>query len=285
MTQHPWWCLTTLALATSAWAAPDAGPPPAQSPFPTDAECLALGSMQQPMTFGTGEELEFDLDALGAKAGKMTMRVLPQREGTLPIEIHAETNTFFSKIRRVNGTATSYLNPKTLRPTRYYENTKENEHHKVADVTFNKDKTLTLVSTINGHTAQHQLRSTAKDLSDVAGAVYMMRQLEMKEGLKVCFDVYGIRAIWRVWGAVGPKEPASLPLGQFTAWHLAGEAARVDLPHMRRQVHVWLTDDARRLPLAALGSIDLGAVRATLVGFSRPGDARAKAENKGNLKW
>ncbi|MCA2981947.1 MAG: DUF3108 domain-containing protein, partial [Myxococcaceae bacterium] len=34
-----------------------------------------------------------------------------------------------------------------------------------------------------------------------------------------------------------------------------------------------------------LGSIDLGAVRATLTSFTRPGDKAAKAENKGNLKW
>jgi hypothetical protein len=33
-----------------------------------------------------------------------------------------------------------------------------------------------------------------------------------------------------------------------------------------------------------MGAIDLGAVRATLKAFSRPGETR-KAENKGNLKW
>jgi hypothetical protein len=50
-------------------------------------------------------------------------------------------------------------------------------------------------------------------------------------------------------------------------------------------VHVWISDDERRLPLAALGMIDLGAVRATLKGVSRPGEKNTRAENKGNLKW
>lgn len=277
--------LTLIAVALSsavALAAPDAGV--VKTPMPTEAQCLALGAPQFPMTFNAGEELQYDLDALGAKAGRMTMRVLPKREGTLPVEIHAETNTFFSKVRRVNGTGTSYLSPKTLRSVRYFEDSKENDIHRVADVTFRKDRTAKLVSTIDGQTGEYVLPH-GNDVTDVAGAAYLMRQLNLKEGMNVCFDVYGIRSIWRVWGKVLPKEQVSLPVGEFTAWHMSGEAARIDWPEYRRYIHIWLSDDQRRLPLAALGTIDLGAVRATLTSYSRPGDKQAKAENKGNLKW
>jgi hypothetical protein len=141
-----------------------------------------------------------------------------------------------------------------------------------------------LVSTVNGRSGEYQLRY-GNDISDVAGAIYLMRQLNLTEGQRVCFDVYGIRAIWRVWGDVAPREHVSLPVGEFEALHLAGQAARLDRPELRRQVHVWLSDDKRRLPLAALGTLDFGAVRATLTSFTRPGDKRAKAENKANLKW
>jgi hypothetical protein len=277
------WCLTSLLTAGVALASPDGGVAK-KAPMPTEAECLGVGAPKLPLTFATGEELTFDIDALGAKAGKMTMRVLPSREGTLPVEVHAETNTFFSKVRRVNGTATSYLNPKTVRPGRYHEDSKENEVHRVADVTFRKDKTARLVSTIDGNSGEYVL-GHGNDVTDVAGAIYLMRQINLKEGMRVCFDVYGIRGIWRVWGTVVPKEPVSMPVGQFTAWHLAGEAARIDFPDYRRQIHVWLTDDERRLPLAALGTLDLGAVRATLTAYARPKEKSAKAENKANLKW
>lgn len=254
------------------------------SPFPTDAQCLALGSIKTPLSFGPGETLEFDLDALGAKAGTMTMRVLPVRDGLMPIEVHAKTNTFFSKVRRVDGTATSFVFPKTLRPSRYYEDATENDWHRVADVTFRKNRTAKLLSTINGQSSTAEL-SYGNDITDVAGAVFLMRQLDLKEGKSLCFDVYGIRRIWRVWGKVQPKEHVSLPVGEFDTWHLAGEAARHDWQDARREIHVWITADERRLPIAALGSIDLGAVRATMTSFSRPGDKAARAENKGNLKW
>jgi hypothetical protein len=275
----------TFSLTAAVASAQDGGVPAKRlTPFPTDAQCVALGSVKTPIAFGPGEQLEFDLDALGAKAGSMTMRVLPQRDGLMPIEVHARTNTFFSKVRRVDGTGTSYLFPKTLRPSRYYEDAHENESHRIADVTFRKNKTAKLVSTINGQTSHAEL-TYGNDVTDVAGAVYLMRQLELTDGKQLCFDVYGIRRIWRVWGTVQPKEHVSLPVGEFETWHLAGEAARHDWQDARREIHLWISADERRLPIAALGSIDLGAVRATLTSYQRPGDKPAKAENKGNLKW
>lgn len=274
----------TLVLATSFAATAQDGGVKVLSAFPSNDQCVALGSIKTPLSFGPGETLEFDLDALGAKAGTMTMRVLPLRDGLMPIEVHAKTNTFFSKVRRVDGLATSYVSPKTLRPARYYEDATENEWHRVADVSFRKNHVAKLLSTINGQTSTAEL-AYGNDVTDVAGAVFLMRQLDLKEGKQLCFDVYGIRRIWRVWGTVKPKEHVSLPVGEFETWHLAGEAARHDWQDARREIHVWITADERRLPIAALGTLDLGAVRATLTSFSRPGDKAAKAENKGNLKW
>jgi hypothetical protein len=140
------------------------------------------------------------------------------------------------------------------------------------------------VSTVDGRSGVAQL-PFGNDATDVVGAIFLLRALPLADGMPMCVDVYGIRAIWRVWGKVVGREHVSLPVGEFEAFHLEGEAARLDLPDARRQVHVWISDDDKRLPLAALGMIDLGAVRATLTGFARPGARGAKAEHKGNLKW
>jgi len=183
----------------------------------------------------------------------------------------------------VKGSGTSYLNLKTLKPARYFEEAMENEIHRVADVTF-MPHLAHLVATIDDKTGQADLPFSADGL-DVAGAIYLMRQLPLKQGTSICFDIYGIRRIWRVWGTVEPREHVSLPVGEFDAWHLAGQAARLDIPQLRREVHVWISDDPKKLPLAALGSIDIGTIRATLTGFSRPGDKSAQAESKANIKW
>src|SRR4051812_46143844 len=122
--------LLVLAAATPA---PPAPPPP-------DSECLGVAALQAPLAFAPGEQLEFALDALGAQAGKMAMQVMPLKDGALPVRVQAQTNTFFSKVRRVNGQAVSYLNPKSLRPLRYTEDATENDVRKTQDVVFHPDQ-------------------------------------------------------------------------------------------------------------------------------------------------
>lgn len=285
--------LAMTVVSTGVLAAPPPPRPPAgalkadkkRTPFPTDAQCRPLGAVMNPIPFGPGETLEFDIDALGARAGTMTMQALPLRNGKLPLEVTVETNTFFSKVRRVKGVARSELSPTTLRPSRYFEDAHEDDMHRIADVSFKANKVAKLQSTINGRTWTEELRF-GNDVSDVASAVHLLRGIPMKEGQSLCFDVYGIRRIWRVWGKVLPREHVTMPgVGEFESWHLAGEAARLDLPDARREVHIWVSDDARRLPLAALGMIDLGAVRATLKAATRPGEKATRADNKADIKW
>lgn len=255
------------------------------TPFPSDAECKPLPALKTPIAFKPGEQLEFDLDALGASAGKLLLRVLPQKDGTLPIEVKPQTNTFFAKVRRVTGTGTSFLNPKTLRPVRYVEDVTENDVNKTAEVQFSaKDHNVHVDYKTNDKPGKLDLRYGNEAL-DVVGATYLVRQLPLAQGARFCFDAYGIRRLWRVVGKVEGREHVSLPVGEFDAWHLAGVSVRTDDHKQRREVHLWISDDDRRLPLVVVGVIDIGVVRATLSAFDRPGDKRARADGAENMKW
>ena len=138
---------------TMSMTALAAAPAKQLSHFPTDAECKALGSVMSPMPFGPGEQLSFDIDSMGMRAGEMKMTTLPTQDGVMTVETTVETNTFFSKIRKVKGVARSEVSPTTLRPSRYFEDAWENDFHRVADVSMNpKLHEATLVNTFNDKT-------------------------------------------------------------------------------------------------------------------------------------
>lgn len=247
--------------------------------------CLPLPTLRSDRAFRPGEELDFSLDAMGAQAGTLSLRVLPLRDGQLPIRAEANSNTFFSKIRRVHGVGTSYLDPQSLRPVRYVEDSLENDVHRTADVHFGGNpRQVGVAFSVNGALG-HRTFHAVHDALDAAGAIFLMRQLPLHVGAPLCFEAYGIRRLWRVTGRVEAREHLSLPLGEFDAWHIAGEAVRVDDPRQHREVHVWISDDARRLPLVAVGSIDLGAVRATLTRYARPGERVHVAQPARDLSW
>lgn len=277
------WLVALALLAAEAKGPP---PKPIGPPLPSDAQCPALPATRAPLPFGPGEVLDFDLDALGMRAGTMRMAVRAGDAGTLGIRVDAESNTLFSKIRKVTGLASSVLNARTLRPVDYVDDATENGLRKYSAAKFHPAEHRIdldwIFATQHGKTSLHY----GNEGLDLAGAVYLLRSVPWKVGQPACFNVYAIRRVWRLVGKVEAKEHVSLPLGEFEAWHLSGVAIRLDDPNQRREVHVWISDDARRLPLVAVGAIDLGAVRATLTGVRRPGEQRAKAEDpKRALKW
>lgn len=265
---------------------PAAPEKPLDPAMPPDAQCPGLPAARAPFPFSPGEVLEYDLDALGMVAGKLRISVRPMDGGALPIRVDAETNTLFSKIRKVTGGATSTLNPKTLRPIKYLEDATENGVRKMALAQFRPGERALDMEWIYGPRNGKAVLRYGSDGLDVAGAIFLLRTLPWKVGAQTCFDVFSLRTMWRLVGKIEAREHVSLPLGEFEAWHFSGVAIRKDDQRQRRGVHAWLSDDARRLPLVVVGTIDLGAVRATLREVSRPGEKRARGEDpKQTLKW
>jgi hypothetical protein len=64
------------------------------------------------------------------------------------------------------------------------------------------------------------------------------------------------------------KETIDTPVGRFPSLRFEGEAVRLDDPKVKRTALVWVSDDERRLPLAAIGEVRGKTVRAQLVSMS-----------------
>ena len=106
-----------------------------------------------------------------------------------------------------------------------------------------------------------------------------MRATDLREGRTLCLEVYAVRRLWRITGRVAGRERVTLPLGVYQAWHLEGEAIRIDRPDRPpRKLHAWISDDARRLPLTAMGVTSDATVRATLDAHRRPGEVRERSK-------
>lgn len=255
------------------------------APANVSTACAPLPSLQAIPALKPGELLDYDLDAVGARAGVMSVKTLSKKDGLLPVEVSVETSTFFSKVRKVKGTGISYLDAKSFRPQQYSEDSIENGVHRTAKVIFDDaERVARLDYTTAERPGKRQLKYH-REAFDALGAIVAFRQMPFKEGLVICTEVYGIRRLWRLEGTVVGKESITVPVGNFKAWHFSGTAQRVDDPKQKREVHVWISDDSRRLPLAAVGAMDLGAVRATLSGVRRPGEKAIKASGVESLKW
>src|SRR6267142_1728984 len=71
----------------------------------------------------------------------------------------------------------------------------------------------------------------------------------------------------------GGKETIDTPIGRFTSLRFDGEAVLADNPKIKRPALMWVTDDARRLPLSGIAETRGKTIRAQLI--SAPGMRRA----------
>lgn len=236
-----------------------------------------------------GERLAYDVDVMGAQAGKLTLVAFPPLGSggsqEIPLRALAASNSFFSKIRHVRGRSSSYVRTKDLHPRKFSEETNEGGVLRSADVVFRRPEQGGSVSVKwkrDKRAGQEDFRSN-ESAFDSLSAAYYLRAMPLEVGQELCFDSYAIRKLWRVTGKVKGIETVKVPAGTFQAFHLEGSAVRVDKPESKREIHIWISNDEKRLPLAALGIMDLGPVRAQLVRIGGENDDAFEEEVSGDL--
>jgi len=250
----------------------------APHPAPSDAECKALPAQAASrLPFQAGEKLDYDIDLIGGiKVGSVEMEVgTPERlEGDLllPIRAHAKGDGLVASIGKLESNATSWLRMHDLHPLRYREDYSERGSKFWTDVGFSEPGKPCRIHFTFGQPNGSGERTFAcgSDGLDVLGAFYLMRGLEFQLGQPLCFDLYGTRHIWRVWGSVAKRETITTPAGTFVTLRLTGYAASSGPNEQTLDLSVWFTDDARHLPVESVAGFSIGPVRAVLSGLGGP---------------
>ncbi len=241
--------------------------------MPTNAQCRALPPMPaHRLPIRAGERLEYAIDFLGGvKAVTVTMHTQPPQhhDGALmlPVSVHAESNDFFSKFGKIDSNALTWLRLRDLHPMSYHEDFIDSGRKYLTEVSFPASGPhVVKTHYVNPTTSGDRLFPYASDALDAVSTFYVLRSLDLRVGQRLCFDAYGSRTLWRIWGTVDGREAITTPAGTFQALRLAGTAARLNAPKVRRGIYLWISDDAQRLPVAAIGDLDVGPMRALLSG-------------------
>lgn len=247
--------MTLAALAALALAARPCGLPP-----------VAPG----PLPWTGGETLTYDLDLLGVvKAGALELSVEPPISGgrIVPLRARAKTDSSFANLTRIAAVALSWIDPRTLRPERYREESEENGVHKIGDARLaERAAEVTITRESRGKRSAATFAREGEVL-DALSAVYRLRASRLAPGDTFCFDLVARGRYWRVQGAVAARtEKVQTPLGRLETLRIDASARPANLPDAAlSQMHLWISTDPARLLVAVVGEVDAGPVSATLV--------------------
>jgi len=242
------------------------------APLPGSAALLQAGPCVEPVPnarLAVGESLSYRLDIFGADVGsiELWLDTAPASAGPRGSVIgrgRAKTSAFVSaNAGRFEASSTAVIGSGVV-ARKYREEVEDGPVRWVQEITFPQQTPLHVQATRSGEPASLDLPFTGP-VRDLYSAFLLLRAAPQTEGAPLCLQTYGMRKLWRMAGAVGPRETIDTPLGKQETVRLDLVSTRLDDASVTRMAKFWITTDARRLPVAGIVEMRGKVFRAQLV--------------------
>ncbi len=233
-----------------------------------------------PMPFHPGQQLIYEGSWIGipAAGGKVVLHGDPGDPALLSAEIWINTNRLTDKLYKMRDYLREDFSAGSLKPAEVNIRQNEGRRHDIFKVTFDhRDHVVTLV--------KHGPRGvqTRKFLSynpsgPVSGAMMALSQ-PLEAGDSLSFDAFSgtTRYIFEL--KVVRRERIGTPLGEFDAFRIVPTVTYLSDGKINDEVHdttLWVSADARRLPLRIESAVFIGTVRIDLVKVIDPATSPAQ---------
>lgn len=207
-----------------------------------------------------GERLTYDIAALGGRKGSCVLTATSQ--GSV-LELAAE-GRLSVPLFKAQGSARSWVAPQTLKPRRFQDQLNDDGVLRTSQGNFERPGLAMRVEWSNGGKRGMNAFVKGGPVFDLVSAIYYLRSLDLAPGAGFCFDAAGGSRYWRLSGRVAGTERVDTPAGGVQATRLEAIAVRADDASARYPVRLWISADARRLPVALEIGTSFGPIRATL---------------------
>jgi hypothetical protein len=237
------------------------------------AASVAVVAAQAPspepaVPFKVGEVLTYDVSwSTFLTAGTATMTVKERRPvggGGAVYDLVAEGRpaSVLDKMYHVYYKAETLLNTRTLQPAIATVYSDERGRTKLHTVRFTGRTTLEYESKANAPSEKHTMPALSQD---PLAAVYVMRALPLKAGQVLTMPIVDGPEVFNArWQIAGP-EPITTTVGVSQAWRLTPTLSDAQgKPVSARRMTMWLSNDARRLPLKLEVALSAGSFTLTL---------------------
>jgi len=199
------------------------------------------------------------------KAGTATMEVLPmvERAGRTcyHLESIAQSAPFFDSIYRVRDRIDTMVDAQRFVTYQYQKVQNEGGYH--ADHKAVYDPAHGRVRYADGTTLDAPLNAL-----DVLSAFYRARIEKLTPGLSIYIPHHSDRKSFYLEVHVVRKEKVEVPAGSFSCVVIEPLVRDAGPFHNQGSLNIWLTDDARHLPVLMKSKVPVGSVDAVLQSYT-----------------
>ncbi|HET9597552.1 MAG TPA: DUF3108 domain-containing protein, partial [Anaeromyxobacteraceae bacterium] len=220
-----------------------------------------------------GEQIDLSVDWHGIHAGKVRMSV-GQAEGAIwPIICQGGTDGLAS-VLDVREHYVAYWDAERRASRGTDVNAIEVGDRHFDQSRFDRESGKATVKITRKGRVTQSTHDVPADVHDLASALYFLRLQPLAPGARYAYPVFSGKDTFLLEAQVEGHERVETPAGAFDALRVRVRLGFQDRWKSKRDAQVWLTTDARRVPVRATADFALGSIDARLESY-RPGGPMA----------
>jgi len=231
------------------------------------ASLLWLVLAGRAMSMAVPEKLLFDLTWAGIRTGSASLESIPGKSSVRLLSTARSAqwvSVFFAVDDRVESVLRRSSADGPGLPLLYRVRLHEGRYKRDKEVAFDHAKqTASLTDRLSGETGKFPIRG---EVFDPLSSFYHVRSLPMEPGRSLFVRVFDSKKTWKVEVQVLRRERITTQLGAFDTILIKPLMKSEGTFNRRGDIQIWLTDDARRLPVRMKTRVAVGSITATLVG-------------------
>ena len=208
-----------------------------------------------------GEYFQFSIDWNGLNGGNSLMQVqnIQRLEGRRVYKIvtKTESNSFVSKFYKVRDRAESYIDAESLYTRRFVKHLREGSYKKDSDVRFDQEARKAAYD--DGSSMDVPAR-----VHDVLSAFYYVRTQPLPNGATLLLPTHDNKRSYDMEVKVHRRERVQVPAGSFDCVVVEPVLKSEGVFKSKGSILVWLSDDARRIPVMVKSKVPVGSISVSL---------------------
>ncbi len=261
----------TLALATWLGACPwrALGADTAAEPAGEGGPVMAEGAAAPLVPFAPGEQIDVVIDYLHVRSGQARFMVGRPEGAVWPVICQARTDGI-ATVLDIREHYVTYWDAEARRSRGSDLNAIEVGDRHTDRARFDRENGKATVQVIRKGRLHESTHDVPPDVHDLASALLELRMMPMVQGARYDFPVFSGTDTFMLQAVVEGEETLDTPAGRFETTRVKVQLGFKEKFHSKRDSYVWLSKDARRIPVRMSAEFAIGSVVVTLSGY-RPG--------------
>ncbi|KAF0218986.1 MAG: hypothetical protein FD174_2375 [Geobacteraceae bacterium] len=214
------------------------------------------------------EKLVYDMTWTGIKAGTAIQEIIDDGDSIRVVSTARSADwisVFFPVEDRIESILTKVQAPLLGLPRHFRMKIREGNHRRDKEIIFDHEKgKARYIDHLNG---EKVVIDIMQNTYDTYSSFYYLRTLKLEVGKSVFVNILDNKKLWNVEVQVLKKEKVDTILGEVDTILIKPLIKSDGIFQKKGAIYIWLTDDARRIPVKMKTKVAIGSITATLVKY------------------